>query len=45
VAKFSESLKEYPPVMGGSLSGGLSYRTNQIQKALELLEGVQTSRN
>jgi arylsulfatase len=45
VAKFAASLKEYPPVTGGSLSGGLSYRTSQIQKALELLESSTTSRN
>jgi len=45
VAKFAASLKEYPPVTGGSLSGGLSYRTTQIQKALEMLESSTTSRN
>ena len=45
VAKFAASLKEYPPVTGGSLTGGLSYRTNQIQKALELLEGVAATRD
>jgi arylsulfatase A-like enzyme len=45
VAKFAASLKEYPPVTGGSLTGGLSYRTTQIQKALELLEGVAATRD
>ena len=30
VAKFAATLKDYPPVAGGSLSGGLSYRTVQI---------------
>jgi hypothetical protein len=27
VAKFAATLKEYPPVAGGSLSGGLSYHS------------------
>jgi hypothetical protein len=45
VAKFAATLKEYPPVTGGSLTGGLSYRTTQIQKALDLLNSVSTSRN
>jgi hypothetical protein len=31
VAEFAATLKDYPPVMGGSLSGGLSYKTVQIQ--------------
>lgn len=37
VAKFAATLKEYPPVTGGSLSGGLSYPAVQIQQALDLL--------
>jgi arylsulfatase len=45
VAKFAASLKEYPPVTGGSLSGGLSYRTTQIQQALDMLEGLSASQN
>lgn len=45
VAKFAETLKEYPPVTGGSLSGGLSYRTVQIQQALDVLNSVGAPRN
>jgi len=35
VAKFAATLKGSPPVTGGSLSSGLSYKTNQIGQALE----------
>src|SRR5262249_512913 len=45
VAKFAATLKEYPPVTGGSLSGGLSYRTVQIQQALDMLNSVAAPRN
>jgi arylsulfatase len=45
VAKFAATLKEYPPVTGGSLSGGLSYRTVQIQQALDMLNNVAAPRN
>jgi hypothetical protein len=45
VAKFAATLKEYPPVTGGSLSGGLSYRTVQIQQALDLLNSTAAPRN
>ncbi|MFZ0398883.1 MAG: arylsulfatase [Methyloceanibacter sp.] len=45
VAKFAATLKEYPPVTGGSLSGGLSYRTVQIQQALDLLDSLPGRQN
>jgi arylsulfatase len=45
VAKFAATLKEYPPVSGGSLSGGLSYRTVQIQQALDLLNSLPGGQN
>jgi arylsulfatase len=45
VAKFAATLKEYPPVSGGSLSGGLNYRTVQIQQALDLLNSTAAPRN
>jgi hypothetical protein len=45
IAEFAASLKEYAPVTGGSLSGGLSYKTVQIQNALDQLQGLGTPRN
>jgi arylsulfatase len=45
VAKFAATLKEYPPVTGGSLSGGLSYRAVQIQQALDLLNSLPGGQN
>jgi arylsulfatase len=45
VAKFAATLKDYPPVTGGSLSGGLNYRTVQIQQALDQLNSVAAPRN
>lgn len=45
VAKFAATLKEYPPVTGGSLSGGLNYRAVQIQQALDLLNSTAAPRN
>jgi arylsulfatase len=45
VAKFAATLKEYPPVTGGSLSGGLSYRTVQIQQAIDQLNALSGARN
>jgi arylsulfatase len=45
VAKFAATLKEYPPVAGGSLSGGLSYRAVQIQQALDLLNSLPGGQN
>jgi arylsulfatase len=45
VAKFAATLKDYPPVTGGSLSGGLSYRAVQIQQALDLLSSQPGGRN
>jgi hypothetical protein len=38
IAEFAAALKDYPRVAGGSLSGGLSYKTVQIQNALDQLE-------
>jgi arylsulfatase len=45
IAEFGATLKEYPPVMGGSLSGGLNYKAVQIQNALDQLQGLPTARN
>ena len=45
VAKFAATLKEYPPVSGGSLSGGLSYRAVQMQQALDLLDSLPGRQN
>ena len=38
-------LKEYPPVSGGSLSGGLSYKSMQIQQALDMLNNMPGRQN
>ena len=45
IAEFAATLKDYPPVTGGSLSSGLSYRTVQIQNALDQLNSLSTSAN
>jgi arylsulfatase len=45
IAEFAATLKEYPPVTGGSLSGGLNYKAVQIQNALDQLQSLSTSRN
>ena len=45
IAEFGATLKEYPPVTGGSLSGGLNYKAVQIQNALDQLQSLSTSRN
>jgi arylsulfatase len=45
IAEFAATLKDYPPVTGGSLSGGLSYRSVQIQNALDQLQSLSGSGN
>src|SRR5262245_44170125 len=45
IAELGATLKEYPPVTGGSLSGGLNCKAVQIQNAVDQLESLSTSRN
>src|SRR5262245_17760112 len=45
IAELGAMLKEYPPVTGGSLSGGLNCKAVQIQNAVDQLESLSTSRN